>query len=195
MPGMRITPTEIEGLAVVEGPVYVDERGWFTESFNQRDFDAALAAAGLAPAPPMVQDNHSFSQASVLRGLHFQVPPQAQGKLVRVLQGAIHDVAVDIRAGSPTFGSWFAMELFAANHRQLWVPAGFAHGFQVIGETAEVLYKTTAYYAPAAERSIAWNDPTLAIDWPNPASAIVSAKDGDAPHFSAIRAELLTYSF
>jgi len=169
---MKITPCNIPDVLLMEPKLFGDERGFFMESFNQRSF---LDATGLDLQ--FVQDNHSRSARNVLRGLHYQVV-QPQGKLVRVVAGEVFDVAVDIRPGSPTFGKWAGEVLSAANKRQLWVPPGLAHGFLVLSDTADFLYKTTDYYAPAHERCIAWNDPTLAIDWPlNGQSPILSAKD------------------
>ena len=156
---MQVTKTAIPDVLIIEPKVFGDARGFFFESFNQQAFDAAVGQHY-----EFVQDNHSKSSRGVLRGLHYQVE-QTQGKLVRVVQGSVLDVAVDIRKSSATFGQWVAVELNADNHRQLWVPPGFAHGFVVYSETAEFLYKTTDFYAPAHERCIAWNDPTLAIDW------------------------------
>ena len=167
-----VTPTAIPEVLVLEPKVFGDARGFFFESFNARDF---AQATGLNVE--YVQDNHSRSSTGVLRGLHYQLQ-QAQGKLVRVVRGAVFDVAVDIRKSSPTFGQWVGAELSADNHRQLWVPPGFAHGFLVLSESAEFLYKTTDYYAPAHERCIAWNDPDLAITWPDIGMApLLSAKD------------------
>lgn len=163
---MKPVATPIEGLVVLESRLFSDERGWFTESFNQRGFEAALKAMGHVAPPVFVQDNHSCSQRGVLRGLHYQTAPHAQGKLVRVVRGAAFDVAVDIRRGSKTFGQSFGIELSAANRIQLWIPAGFAHGFLALEDDTHFLYKTTDYYATECERSIAWNDPTLAISWP-----------------------------
>ena len=156
---MQVIDTRITDVKIIEPKVFGDARGFFYESFNQQAFDAAVGGRY-----NFVQDNHSKSSRGVLRGLHYQVE-QTQGKLVRVVQGSVLDVAVDIRKSSATFGQWVAEELNADNHRQLWVPPGFAHGFVVYSETAEFLYKTTDFYAPAHERCIAWNDPTLAIDW------------------------------
>ena len=156
---MQVTATRIPDVLIIEPKVFGDARGFFYESFNQHAFDAAVGKHY-----DFVQDNHSKSSQGVLRGLHYQVQ-QAQGKLVRVVQGKVLDVAVDIRKSSPTFGQWVAVELSEDNQRQLWVPPGFAHGFVVYSETAEFLYKTTDYYAPAYERCIAWNDATLGIDW------------------------------
>jgi len=158
---MKVTPTAIDGLLILEPRVFGDERGFFLESFNQRAFDAAAGEA-----TNFVQDNHSRSSHGVLRGLHYQLAPHAQGKLVRVTRGAVFDVAVDIRRGSPTFGRWVGVELSESNQRQLWLPPGMAHGFLVTSEHADFLYKATVYYAPEAERCIRWNDPALAIDWP-----------------------------
>ena len=156
---MQVTATRIPDVLIIEPKVFGDARGFFYESFNQHAFDAAVGKHY-----DFVQDNHSKSSQGVLRGLHYQVQ-QAQGKLVRVVQGKVLDVAVDIRKSSPTFGQWVAVELSEDNQRQLWVPPGFAHGFVVYSETAEFLYKTTDYYAPAYERCIAWNDASLGIDW------------------------------
>jgi len=158
---MKVTTTAIEGVLIIEPKVFGDERGFFFESFNQRAFNEAVGHT-----VDFVQDNHSRSAKGVLRGLHFQRPPHAQGKLVRVTQGSVFDVAADIRADSPTFGRWVGVELSGANHRQMWIPAGLAHGFLVTSDSADFLYKTTDYYAPEFERCIAWDDPTLAIDWP-----------------------------
>jgi dTDP-4-dehydrorhamnose 3,5-epimerase len=156
----QVTTTPIDGVLVLEPKVFGDARGFFFESFNARDFEQAT---GLDV--PFVQDNHSKSAKGVLRGLHYQVQ-HAQGKLVRVTQGAVFDVAVDIRKNSPTFGKWFGLNLSAENKKQLWIPAGLAHGFLVTSERAEFLYKTTDYYHPEFERSILWSDANLGIDWP-----------------------------
>lgn len=173
---MKATPLAIPEVILFEPKVFGDARGFFLESFNQMVFDAATDGQY-----EFVQDNHSRSSKGVLRGLHYQLPPHAQGKLVRVVQGAVFDVAVDVRRSSPTFGQWVGAELSAENHQQLWVPPGFAHGFVVLTDTADFLYKTTNYYAPAHERSIAWNDPQLAIDWPVSAEPSLSGKDALAP--------------
>jgi dTDP-4-dehydrorhamnose 3,5-epimerase len=157
---LKVTPTAIPDVLVIEPKVFGDARGFFFESFNQKTFNDAT---GLDVN--FVQDNHSRSAKGVLRGLHYQVQ-QPQGKLVRVVRGAVFDVAVDIRKGSPTFGKWEGIELTEENNTQLWVPAGFAHGFVVLSDSADFLYKTTDYYAPEFERCIAWNDPTVAVDWP-----------------------------
>lgn len=180
MNGMKVLPTAIPEVLIIEPKVFGDTRGFFYESFNQQAFNAATGTNH-----QFVQDNHSKSSRGVLRGLHYQIQ-QAQGKLVRVVQGAVFDVAVDIRQSSPTFGQWVGVELSADNHRQLWVPPGFAHGFLVLSESAEFLYKTTDYYAPAHERCIAWNDPQLAIAWPDIGMApLLSAKDAAGLALSA----------
>ncbi len=169
---MKATATALSEVVILEPKVFGDARGFFFESFNQRAFDEATGTT-LA----FVQDNHSRSAQGVLRGLHYQIQ-QPQGKLVRVARGSVYDVAVDIRRSSPRFGQWVGVELSEDNQRQLWVPPGFAHGFLVLSASADFLYKTTDYYAPAHERCIAWNDPALAIDWPLPGGApLVSAKD------------------
>lgn len=174
---MKLIETRIPGVVVVEPTLFADERGWFMESFNAARFEAALTAAGLPAPGEFVQDNHSCSQQGVLRGLHYQLPPNAQGKLVRVVAGAAFDVAVDIRQGSPTFGEWVGVELSAANHRMLWIPAGFAHGFVALQENTHFLYKTTAYYAKADERCIRYDDPRIAIAWPAGVALKLSDKD------------------
>ena len=168
---MRAIPTTIPDVLLLEPKVFGDDRGFFFESFNQQVFNQVT---GLDVQ--FVQDNHSKSARHVLRGLHYQVQ-QPQGKLVRVVQGEVFDVAVDIRPGSKTYGQWVGEILSAENKRQLWIPAGLAHGFVVLSESAEFLYKTTDYYAPAHERFIAWNDPDLAIQWPITEDPLLSAKD------------------
>jgi dTDP-4-dehydrorhamnose 3,5-epimerase len=169
---MNVIRTAIPEVVLIEPKVFGDARGFFFESFNQKAFNDATGTNH-----QFVQDNHSRSAQGVLRGLHYQIQ-QPQGKLVRVVRGAVIDVAVDIRKSSPTFGQWVAEELSEDNHRQLWVPPGFAHGFVVLSEMAEFLYKTTDYYAPAFERCIAWDDPTLAIDWKLAGrQPLLSAKD------------------
>jgi dTDP-4-dehydrorhamnose 3,5-epimerase len=167
------TPTAIHDVFVLEPKVFGDERGWFTESFNAQDFASALEADY-----EFVQDNHSFSRQWTLRGLHYQLE-KTQGKLVRVVQGAVFDVAVDIRKTSPTYGKWVGVELSAENHKQLWIPPELAHGFLVLTPTAEFLYKTTDYYDPASEACLVWNDPTVGIKWPLPEgmSPNMNAKD------------------
>lgn len=168
---MKAIETDLPGVLILEPKVFGDERGFFYESFNARDFKNATGFDG-----EFVQDNHSRSQKGVLRGLHYQIE-NCQGKLVRVIAGEVLDVAVDIRRHSPNFGRWTSVRLSAGNHRQLWVPPGFAHGFVVLSEHAEFLYKTTDYYTPAAERCIRWDDPTLAIDWQIDQPPQLSTKD------------------
>ena len=181
---MKLLPTRLPGVVIIEPAVFGDDRGWFYESFNEARFNAALDEIGLPPAPRFVQDNHSNSKAGVLRGLHYQLPPQAQGKLVRVVQGAAWDVAVDIRPGSATFGQWFGLELSADNKRQLWIPAGYAHGFVALQDDTHFLYKTTDVWSKACERAIRWDDPAIGIRWPIPAGVsapLVAPKDAAAP--------------
>lgn len=168
---MKIMPTAIADVLIIEPTVFGDARGFFYESFNQQAFDKATGLNF-----NFVQDNHSRSAKGVLRGLHYQVR-QPQGKLVRVARGAVFDVAVDIRQSSPSFGKWVGVELSEENHRQLWVPPGLAHGFLVLSETADFLYKTTDYYAPEHERCIVWDDPAIGIDWPIETQPSLSAKD------------------
>ena len=168
---MIITPTALPDVLLIEPKVFGDARGFFFESYNRHAF---AEAAGLDV--DFVQDNHSRSAQGVLRGLHYQIQ-QPQGKLVRVVAGAVFDVAVDIRKASPTFGQWLGIELSAENKKMIWVPPGFAHGFLVLSESAEFLYKTTDYYAPSHERAIAWNDPDIGIAWPLAAAPLLSAKD------------------
>ena len=179
---MNVIPTAIPDVLIIEPKVYGDERGFFFESFNRRRF-AELVRRDV----DFVQDNHSRSAKNVLRGLHYQIQ-QPQGKLVRVAQGAVFDVAVDIRRSSPTFGQHVGVELSAENKRMLWVPEGFAHGFVVVSDTAEFLYKTTDYWAPEFERSIAWNDSAIGIQWPIKGEPSLSAKDQKA--LSLAKAEL-----
>ncbi|WP_342243397.1 dTDP-4-dehydrorhamnose 3,5-epimerase [Pseudomonas sp. OTU5201] len=174
---MRAIPTAIPEVLILEPKVFGDERGFFYESFNARTFAEATGVER-----DFVQDNHSRSQRGVLRGLHYQLQ-QAQGKLVRVVDGEVFDVTVDIRRSSPTFGRWVGVHLSAENKRQLWVPEGFAHGFVVLSEYAEFLYKTTDYYAPEHERCIRWDDPDLAIDWPLAEAPQLSAKDKAGVNF------------
>ena len=174
---MQATATLIPDVLIFEPKLFGDARGFFMESFNQKAFDAAVGHE-----VKFVQDNHSRSARGVLRGLHYQVPPHAQGKLVRVTQGCVFDVAVDIRPASPTYGRWVGTELSEANHRQMWIPPGLAHGFLVLSDSADFLYKTTDYYAPQAERSLRWDDPRLAIAWPSTGVPVVlSGKDAAAP--------------
>lgn len=178
---MKVTPTALPEVLLIEPRVFGDERGFFLESFNQRAFEAAVGHA-----VTFVQDNHSRSARGVLRGLHYQRPPHAQDKLVRVVAGAVFDVAVDIRPGSATFGRWFGLELSDENQRQLWLPAGMAHGYLVTSERADFVYKTTYYYAPASEGSIRWDDPAIGIHWPlGSLVPVLSAKDAAAPRLAA----------
>jgi dTDP-4-dehydrorhamnose 3,5-epimerase len=175
---MRVTPTAIPDVLILEPKVFGDARGFFYESYNQKDFQDAT---GLNVE--FVQDNHSRSAKNVLRGMHYQIK-QPQGKLVRVVQGAVFDVAVDLRKSSATFGQWVGAELSEENAKQMWVPPGFAHGFLVLSETADFLYKTTDYYCPEHERSIIWNDPDIAIKWPLNSEPSLSGKDKTANTFN-----------
>lgn len=172
---MKVIPTTIPDVLILEPKVFGDERGFFFESFNARAF---AEATGLDVT--FVQDNHSKSAKNVLRGLHYQLPPKAQGKLVRVVQGEVFDVAVDIRKGSKTFGQWVGEILSAENKKQLWIPPGFAHGFLTLSDTAEFLYKTTDYYSPEHERCVSWRDPVLNIKWPLGEEPKLAAKDAAA---------------
>lgn len=177
---MKVTRTALEDVLLLEPKVHGDERGFFMESFNQGTFERAIGHS-----VNFVQDNHSRSSRGVLRGLHYQLPPHAQGKLVRVVSGAVFDVAVDMRRGSPGFGRWVGYELSATNHRQLWIPPGFAHGFLVLSESADFLYKTTDYYAPKHEASLRWDDPQVGVAWPDVGQpATLSPKDATAPGWS-----------
>ena len=180
---IKVTKTAIDGVLIVEPRVFADDRGFFFESFSHKEFSEAISNN-----VAFVQDNHSRSVAGVLRGLHYQVPPHAQGKLVRVTRGSVFDVAVDIRSASPTFGEWVGLELSEENFRQLWVPAGLAHGFLVTSESADFLYKATHYYDPLAERSLRWDDPDLAIEWPlKGKTPSLSAKDAAGTSFKDLR--------
>ena len=181
---MRLLPTSLPGVVIVEPSVFGDDRGWFFESFNEARFNSALEDIGLPLPRRFVQDNHSASKAGVLRGLHYQLPPHAQGKLVRVVRGAAFDVAVDIRPGSGSFGQWVGVQLDATNHRQLWIPEGYAHGFMALEDDTHFLYKTTDVWSKDCERSILWNDPAIDIRWPLPAGVtqpLVAPKDAAAP--------------
>lgn len=169
---MKYTRLDIPDVILLEPTLYSDNRGFFFESFNQQKFEEIIGQK-----INFVQDNHSCSHKGVLRGLHYQLPPKAQGKLVRIVSGAVFDVAVDIRPNSPTFGKWVGEVLSADNKKQLWIPEGFAHGFLSLEENSEMLYKTTDYYAPEFERAIIWNDRDIAIDWPISGEPIVSEKD------------------
>uniref|UniRef100_Q47GN6 dTDP-4-dehydrorhamnose 3,5-epimerase n=1 Tax=Dechloromonas aromatica (strain RCB) TaxID=159087 RepID=Q47GN6_DECAR len=175
---MIVTPTCIPDVLIIEPRVFGDDRGFFYESFNQKLFNDAVGCD-----VTFVQDNHSKSAKNVLRGLHYQLPPKEQGKLVRVVQGEVFDVAVDIRKDSPTYGRWVGVTLSAENKKQIWIPQGLAHGFLTLSETAEFLYKTTEYYAPEAERCIRWNDSKLNIKWPIEGGALLSVKDSMADDF------------
>lgn len=177
------TPTELPDVVLVEPRVFPDGRGSFAETYKRSDFVAAGVDAEL------VQDNHSVSQAGVLRGLHYQLPPHAQGKLVRVVSGAVWDVAVDVRRSSPTFGRWVGYELTGENHRMLWIPPGFAHGFLVLADETHFVYKCSAEYDKASEAGVRWDDPELGIDWPLPdgVEALVSEKDGELPPLAEAR--------
>lgn len=177
---MKVTSLAIPEVLLIEPAVHGDDRGFFFESFNQRQFDEVVGQP-----VTFVQDNHSKSARGVLRGLHFQ-DPKPQGKLVRVVQGEIFDVAVDVRKGSPTFGRNVTQVLSADNKKQLWIPEGFAHGFLVLSDTAEFLYKVTNYYAPESDHCIIWNDPVLKIDWPTKVPPILSSKDSLGKTFSEI---------
>ena len=170
---ITVTPTAIPDVLIIEPKMFGDDRGWFFESFNEKDFSAAVGHS-----VTFVQDNHSSSKKGVLRGLHYQME-QTQGKLVRVCHGAVFDVAVDLRKSSSTFGQWVGVELSAENKKQLWIPAGFAHGFFVLSEIAEFLYKTTDYYHPQSEACLSWNDLTVGIKWPLPPGVTpnMNAKD------------------
>ena len=168
---MKVTPTAIANMLIIEPKVFGDARGFFYESFNQKAFNEATGTNH-----QFVQDNHSRSSKGVLRGLHYQIE-QPQGKLVRVTQGEVFDVAVDLRRSSPTFGKWEGVVLSAENKRQLWIPPGFAHGFLVTSDSAEFLYKTTDYYHPEFERSLLWNDPTVGVSWPTDGPPLLAAKD------------------
>lgn len=175
---MKVIDTEISDVKIIEPRFFEDERGFFYESFNQREFDEAVGRK-----VEFVQDNHSRSIKGVLRGLHYQLPPKAQGKLVRVVRGEVFDVAVDVRRPSPTFGKWVGDILSADNRRQIWIPEGFAHGFIVLSDEAEFLYKTTDNYSPGHERCIAWNDPFLDISWPTDIRPLLSVKDMQGSSF------------
>lgn len=172
---MKVTDTKIPDVKIIEPTVYEDERGFFFESFNHKKFEAAIGRE-----VTIVQDNHSKSSKGVLRGLHYQLPPHAQGKLVRVVQGKVFDVAVDIRRSSPTFGQWVGEIVSAKNKKQMWIPEGFAHGLLSLSEVTITLYKTTNYHAPTHERTIAWNDPQISVSWPQVAKLILSTKDASA---------------
>ena len=174
---MRTSRLEIADVVVIEPDVFGDQRGFFSEAWNRETF-----AAIVGEDVDFVQDNHSRSAKGVLRGLHYQIEPRAQGKLIRVVSGAVWDVAVDIRRSSPTFGKWVGLELSESNHKQFWIPAGFAHGFIALTEQAEVLYKVTEYYSPEHDRAMRWDDPDIGIEWPLEVVPLLSDKDANAPY-------------
>lgn len=178
---MKFSATRLPGVVLIEPEVFADDRGWFMETFSAPKFADGLAALGLPVPRPFVQDNESSSSRGVLRGLHHQLPPHPQGKLVRVVSGAVFDVAVDVRRDSPTFGQWVGAELSEENRRQLWIPEGFAHGFVALADRTRVLYRTTDTYARECERAIRWDDPTISIDWPLPCPPRLAVKDASAP--------------
>jgi len=174
---MKVLHTAVEGMRIIEPKVFADARGFFMESYNAHDFDQALGSP-----IRFVQDNHSYSTHGVLRGLHYQLPPHAQGKLVRVVQGEVFNVGVDLRRSSASFGRWVGVTLSSTNRRLLWLPPGLAHGFLVTGDSADVLYKTTDFYAPQAQRCLRWDDPALAIAWPALGRPpLLAARDAEAP--------------
>lgn len=179
---MKVTRTSLNDVIVIEPVVYCDERGWFMESFNEALFHKSLFELGLPIPKPFVQSNHSSSKKNVLRGLHYQLPPHAQGKLVRVTRGSAFDVAVDIRIGSATYGKWVGVELNEVNKKTLWIPEGFAHGFLALADNTEFQYKTTDYYSKVSERSIRWDDPSINILWPGSEKGAfnISTKDEEA---------------
>ena len=180
---MQVTPTALPEVLLIEPKVFGDARGFFMESWNQARFDAAVGHA-----VQFVQDNHSRSARGVLRGLHYQLVPHAQGKLVRCVSGAVFDVAVDMRRSSPRFGRWVGFELSADNNRQMWIPPGFAHGFLVLSDSADFLYKTSGAYAPDCEAAVRWDDPTIGVQWPLAGQApLLSAKDVAAPLLGAAK--------
>ncbi len=178
---MKLISTRLPEVVIIEPAVFGDDRGWFMESYSERRFHDGLKALGLPAPRPFVQDNESHSKAGVLRGLHYQLPPHAQGKLVRVVAGAAFDVAVDIRRGSPTFGQWVGVELSADSKRQLWIPEGFAHGFLTLADDTRFLYKTTDFYAKDCERAIRFDDPAIGIAWPMDLQPLLTPKDAQAP--------------
>lgn len=184
---MKIIQTAIPDVVIIEPKIFADERGWFMESFNEQCFYDELTKLGLSIPKAFVQDNHSCSNKGVLRGLHYQIAPYAQGKLVRVTQGSAFDVAVDIRKESPNYGKWVGVELSAKNHKQLWIPEGFAHGFVALEDNTHFLYKTTNYYSKDCERSIRWDDEDLDIDWPIARKDTrLSDKDEAASYFNKL---------
>lgn len=180
LPIVQVVDTRLEGVLVIEPKVFGDERGFFLESFNKARFEESTGVVR-----DWVQDNRSRSSRGVLRGLHYQ-KPNPQGKLVSCTAGSIWDVAVDLRTSSPTFGEWLGVELSSQNHRQIWIPEGFAHGFLTTSEVADVFYKTTAHYDAESDRSLRWDDPNVGIDWPTDSDPVLSAKDAVAPHLGDI---------
>lgn len=174
---MKFTLAEVPDVVIIEPKVFMDDRGWFMESFNEKCFQEGIMRLGLPVPNSFVQDNLSCSKKGVLRGLHYQLEPYTQGKLVSVTQGAAFDIAVDIRMGSPTFGKWCGFHLSAVNKKMLWIPAGFAHGFLALEDDTYFNYKTTSYYSKESERSLLWNDPALGIEWPEIDGYLVSDKD------------------
>ena len=178
---MKFSSTRIREVVLIEPTVFSDDRGWFMETFSAPKFADGLKALGLPAPRPFLQENESASRRGVLRGLHYQLPPHPQGKLVRVVRGAVYDVAVDIRRGSPSFGQWVGAELSGANRLQLWIPEGFAHGFVALEDDTRFLYRTTDVYARECERAIRWDDPAIGIVWPLPSAPRLAAKDAAAP--------------
>lgn len=178
---MKFVQTQIPDVLIIEPALFCDDRGWFMESFNENVFRKELQALNLELPKAFVQDNHSSSRKGVLRGLHYQIAPHAQGKLVRVVQGAAFDVAVDLRKNSSTYLKWVGIELNEKNKKMLWIPEGFAHGFIALEDNTQFLYKTTGYYNPKAERSLLWNDPSIQIEWPVVEPLTISEKDATAP--------------
>ena len=185
---MKLIQTSLPDVVIIEPTVFSDDRGWFMESFNEAKFHTALQALDLPTPRAFVQDNHSCSAKGVLRGLHYQRAPHAQGKLVRVTQGAAYDVAMDIRPASSTYLQWVGVELSAVNNRMLWIPEGFAHGFVALEDDTHFMYKTTDYYDKSSEGALLWKDPALGIKWPQPSDFIINEKDSDAPAVDSLPA-------
>lgn len=183
---MQFFATKLSGLVRIEPRVFHDDRGWFMETFNQRDFERGLTDLGLPVPAAFVQDNQSMSFKGVIRGLHWQEEPHGQGKLVRVAQGRVQDVAVDLRPESPTFGQWESIELSGENGQMLWIPVGFAHGMLALEDNTHLLYRTTGFYNQAAEKSLLWNDPQLGIEWASGFDYRVNSKDQAAPRLSEL---------
>lgn len=191
---MNLIETELEGVLIIEPNQFVDDRGWFMESFNEPMFHEKLKALNNPVPGPFIQDNHSSSKKNVLRGLHYQLAPHAQGKLVRVVKGAAYDVVVDIRRGSKNYGQWFGLELSAKNNKMLWIPEGFAHGFMALEDDTNFLYKTTELYCPEFERSIRWDDPEIGIKWPDNKGLLIGKKDQSAPLLSCAETPSMSLS-